>query len=45
MDSDIGTSFRRQILAGHATLVNEEQSPEHPDAFQRYNDSCCPHYA
>ena len=28
------SSFRTQILAGHATLVNEEQSPDHPERFK-----------
>ncbi|MBA2396887.1 MAG: GAF domain-containing protein, partial [Ktedonobacteraceae bacterium] len=28
------TNFRSQILAGHATLVNEEQSPDHPERFR-----------
>ena len=27
-------SFRNQLLAGHATLVNEEQSPDHPERFK-----------
>jgi signal transduction histidine kinase len=31
---DTYTSFRSQILAGHATLVNEEQSPNHPELFK-----------
>jgi PAS domain S-box-containing protein len=28
------SNFRDQILAGHATLVNEEQSPDHPERFR-----------
>ncbi|MBV9617229.1 MAG: GAF domain-containing protein, partial [Ktedonobacteraceae bacterium] len=33
-ETDGSTSFRSQILAGHTTLVNEEQSPEHPGLFR-----------
>jgi PAS domain S-box-containing protein len=32
--TDTCTHFRDQILAGHATLVNEEQSPEHSALFR-----------
>jgi PAS domain S-box-containing protein len=31
---DTHTGFRSQIVAGHATLVNEEQSPDHPERFR-----------
>ncbi len=33
-EPDACTSFRSQLLAGHATLVNEEQSPEEPNHFK-----------
>lgn len=33
-ETDTCTSFRSQILGGHATLVNEEQCPEHSALFR-----------
>ena len=33
-EMDTCTSFRNQLLAGHATLVNEEQNLEAPDLFK-----------
>lgn len=33
-ETDNCPGFRNQLLAGHATLVNEEQSPETPNLFR-----------